>query len=444
MKTRSALGLFLLALTGAWAVDALLRQPASGAAWPWALRQQALYLTGVWSIGLMSLIMLLALRPAWLEGPLGGMDKIYRLHKWAGILAIGAGAAHWLIKLASTPLKALVGIEGRPARDAVLAMLADSRGLAKDLGEWTIYALLAMLVITLWRRFPYHAWRIVHRAMPLAFLVLAFHTLALAPAYYWTGPTGALLLPLMAGGAAAALLSLAGRIGQGRRVAGKVTGLVRRPGDVLEVTCELCPRWPGHAAGQFAFVTLDRREGAHPFTIASAPHAGRHDVTFQIKALGDFTRRLAATLREGAPVTVEGPYGRFERPADPAAGPQVWVAGGIGVTPFLAWLEAARDEPGDRPPVWLHYCVRDAGADPFVEVLRQRCEALDNVTLQVHSAAQGQRLEAASLAQGEVAAGRVADVWYCGPAGLAAALRQGLRRLGRGGVHWHQEAFDMR
>lgn len=444
MKTRSALGLFLLALTGAWAVDALLPQPASGAAWPWALRQQALYLTGVWSIGLMSLIMLLALRPAWLEGPLGGMDKIYRLHKWAGILAIGAGAAHWLIKLASTPLKALVGIEGRPARDAVLAMLADSRGLAKDLGEWTIYALLAMLVITLWRRFPYHAWRIVHRAMPLAFLVLAFHTLALAPAYYWTGPTGALLLPLMAGGAAAALLSLAGRIGQGRRVAGKVTGLVRRPGDILEVTCELGPRWPGHAAGQFAFVTFDRREGAHPFTIASAPHAGRHDVTFQIKALGDFTRRLAATLRQGAPVTVEGPYGRFERPADPAARPQVWVAGGIGVTPFLAWLEAARDEPGDRPPVWLHYCVRDAGADPFVEVLRQRCEALDNVTLQVHGAAQGQRLEAASLAQGEVAAGRVADVWYCGPAGLAAALRQGLRRLGRGGVHWHQEAFDMR
>lgn len=444
MKTRSALGLFLLALTGAWAVDALLLQPASGAAWPWALRQQALYLTGVWSIGLMSLIMLLALRPAWLEGPLGGMDKIYRLHKWAGILAVGAGAAHWLIKLASTPLKALVGIEGRPARDAVLAVLADSRGLAKDLGEWTIYALLAMLVITLWRRFPYHAWRIVHRAMPLAFLVLAFHTLALAPAYYWTGPTGALLLPLMAGGAAAALLSLAGRIGQGRRVAGKVAGLVRRPGDILEVTCELGPRWPGHAAGQFAFVTFDRREGAHPFTIASAPHAGRHDVTFQIKALGDFTRRLAATLREGAPVTVEGPYGRFERPADPAAGPQVWVAGGIGVTPFLAWLEAARDAPGDRPPVWLHYCVRDAGADPFVEVLRQRCEALDNVTLQVHSAAQGQRLDAASLAQGEVAAGRVADVWYCGPAGLAAALRQGLRRLGRRGVHWHQEAFDMR
>ena len=69
----------------------------------------------------MALIMLLALRPAWLERPLGGMDRVYRLHKWAGILAVGAGAAHWLIKLASGPMKSLLGTQGRPARDLTLA-----------------------------------------------------------------------------------------------------------------------------------------------------------------------------------------------------------------------------------------------------------------------------------------------------------------------------------
>ena len=64
----------------------------------------------------MALIMLLALRPVWLERPLGGMDRVYRLHKWAGILAVGAGAAHWLIKLAGGPMKSLLGTQGRPAR----------------------------------------------------------------------------------------------------------------------------------------------------------------------------------------------------------------------------------------------------------------------------------------------------------------------------------------
>ena len=33
--------------------------------------------------------MTLATRPVWLERPLGGMDRVYRLHKWSGILAVG-------------------------------------------------------------------------------------------------------------------------------------------------------------------------------------------------------------------------------------------------------------------------------------------------------------------------------------------------------------------
>ena len=319
MNTRTALGGFLLALTGAWAIDAFLLQPPSAAAWPWLLRQQTLYLTGVWAIGLMSLIMLLALRPAWLEGPLGGMDKVYRLHKWAGIFAVVASGAHWLAKLSSTPLKAFAGTDGRPARDAVLAVMEGSRGLAKDLGEWTIYALLIMLAITLWRRFPYHAWRLAHRAMPVAFLALVLHTLALAPAYYWTGPTGLLLVPLMAGGAVAALLSLAGRVGQRRRVMGRVVSVASQPGGIVDVTCDLGPQWPGHRAGQFAFVTFDRGEGAHPFTIASAPGATPGRLRFKIKALGDYTRRLADTLTPEQAVAVEGPYGRFEQPLQASA-----------------------------------------------------------------------------------------------------------------------------
>ncbi|MEJ1731466.1 ferric reductase-like transmembrane domain-containing protein, partial [Escherichia coli] len=79
-----------------------------------------LYLTGLLSIGLMSLVMVLAVRPAWLEGPLGGMDKIYHLHKWGGILAISFAAAHWLFEMASDPLKEMFGKSGRPAKDAVL------------------------------------------------------------------------------------------------------------------------------------------------------------------------------------------------------------------------------------------------------------------------------------------------------------------------------------
>ena len=118
-----------------------------------------------------------------------------------------------------------------------------------------------MLALTLWRRFPYHAWRLIHRVMPALFLVLAFHAVALAPAGYWTGITGLLLVPLLAAGAWSAGVALAGRIGHGRRSHGRITALERKRDGVLEVECRLDAGWRGHQAGQFAFVRFDRREG---------------------------------------------------------------------------------------------------------------------------------------------------------------------------------------
>lgn len=441
MKTRHLLSVFLIILTSVWAWDALYLHPMSGA-WPWLVQRHSLYLTGLWSMALMSLIMVLATRPVWLEGPMGGMDKVYHLHKWAGILAILFGAAHWLIKLGGGELRDLIGTSGRPAKDMALFFAQSWRSPAKDLGEWAIYILLGLLLITLWKRFPYRPWRVLHKAMPVIYLMLVFHTVALMPANYWSGPTGVLTAVLLAAGSAAAVLSLAQRIGRGRQFHGHVVSLTRR-GDVLEVVCDPGQGWRGHRPGQFAFLTFDRAEGAHPFTIASAPQPGSRRITFQIKALGDYTRELANRLREGQAVLVEGPYGRLDYRKGRSNAAQVWVAGGIGVTPFLAWLENMRQVPVDSP-VQMHYCVRDAGKDPFVERVRALCDALPNVTLHIHDASLSQRLDAGSvLSQGRPRNGRM-DVWFCGPTDFAKSLETGLRAVLGRGVHMHREVFEMR
>ena len=52
---------------------------------------------------------------------------------------------------------------------------------------------------------------------------------------------------------------------------------------MLEVTCRLDGRWR-HRAGQFAFLTCDRLEGQHPFTLSAADR-GNGEVSFTIKAL---------------------------------------------------------------------------------------------------------------------------------------------------------------
>lgn len=429
-------------VTLAWGLDLdPLSATTGGARW-WAIRQEALYLSGLYSIALMSLAMMLATRPAWLERPLGGMDRIYRLHKWSGILAVAFAATHWLVEMSDDVLKAVVGRAGRVRPEEYAGWLGTMRELAEEMGEFAIYVVLAMLALTLWKRFPYLVWRHLHRAMPVLYLVLAFHAALLAPPQYWTQPLGMLLALLLAGGAIASGLSLAGLIGRNRTAQGTVISVRQSAADVTELVCKLDQDWHGHRPGQFAFVSFSRLEGAHPFTIASADQ-GERTVSFQIKALGDYTRKLGQRIVPGQRVKVEGPYGRFELSRCNPRARQIWIAGGIGITPFLAWLDSLQKDPAHAPSADLHYCTRDREHDPFVARLESLCAHLPGVRLHVHGKRQGEELTPEILAAGQEKTRR-AEIWFCGPQGLARKLRDGLQRRWRGRLRFHQEAFEMR
>ena len=443
MKTRHFLMLFLAILGLAWAWEALVMHPVAGDAL-WVARKQAMYLTGIGSMGLMSLVMVLATRPVWLESWLGGMDRVFQLHKWAGILAIGLGVAHWLVKISKGMLIGVFGaIANKPASLPLLEVLQSSKGLAKDVGEWVIYAMILTLLITLWKAFPYKSWRLVHRVMPILYLALVFHAVVLMPAAWWATPLGVLMGLLMVAGSLAAVPALRRRIGRRQCHAGVVESVTRLAAGVTEVRCVMGADWPGHKAGQFAFVQFDPSEGFHPFTIASADQGAQRRLTFLIKGLGDYTTGLAQRVHTGQAVQVQGPYGRFNHARGGRS--QIWVAGGIGITPFIAWLEALQNVPERAPQAHLHYCVRNASQDPFVPRLRELCARLPQIHLQIHDAQAGQRLDAGALRTGSPAGdGARPEIWFCGPAGLAKHLENGLRALGKGRVRMHREAFDMR
>ena len=428
-------------VTVGWAYQLMAPGYPDAGSTVWAVYLESLFLSGLLSVALMSMVMVLATRPAWLEKPLGGMDKIYRLHKWGGILAVLFAAAHWLLEMSEDLFENLAGRSARLDADEFSAFPGGLRDLGEDLGEFVIYLMFAMLLLSLWRQFSYRLWRPLHRAMPALYLLVVFHAVVLAPAGYWQGPLGWLMAVLFVAGSVASVWSLTGRIGAGRSSEGTVISVERVSRDILEVTCKLADTWRGHRAGQFAFVIFDRFEGHHPFTIASADR-GDKTVTFAIKALGDYTQKLSGRLVAGDPVKVEGPYGRFQLDRARAGVRQIWVAGGIGITPFLAWLESLDSRGEDEVRADIHYCVTDPGHDPFVARLESLCAARPGVDLHLHGGASG-RLTAEALAA-DAARGERAEVWFCGPQGMADSLRKGLRRLWPGRVRFHQEAFRMR
>lgn len=429
-------------ITLAWFSGLFSDPRLAAASAPWVLRQEALYLSGLLSFGLMSVAMVLATKPAWLETPFGGLDRIYRLHKWAGIAAVGFGALHWLVELSDDVLKAWVGRSGRVPKLHDGGVLEMMRHFGKDLGEWAIYAVLLMLVISLWKRFPYQIWRYLHRVMPLLYLMLAIHAVFLAPVQYWTQPVGALLALLTLAGTIASVVSLTGSIGRSRRHTGVIEEVRPVAAGITEVVCRLPQRLKNYHPGQFAFVTFGSFEGAHPFTIAGVDDDGCK-LVFQIKALGDYTGALASHLQCGQPVTLQGPYGRFTLRRASARKRQIWIAGGIGVTPFLAWLEALQATPQATPEADLYYSVRDSARDPFVARLKALCASLPGIRLHVQDTDRDGALNLNALQRG-AAPLRKAEIWFCGPQAFADTLRAALRRSGARGVRFHQEMFEMR
>ncbi len=428
-------------VVAAWGIDlAVGGSPASGSL-PWFLRQEGMYLSGLLSVAMMSLAMYLAARPVWLEWPLGGLDRMYRTHKWAGILAVGFAAVHWLIEMSDDVLKAMVGREGRIPKESYAGLLEVMRDLAEDMGEWAIYAVLAMLAITLWKRFPYRAWRFLHQAMPVIYLALVFHAALLTPADYWAQPVGGLLVLLFGAGVYGSVLALTGRIGRSRQASATITIIEHPSPEVISVRCRINGAWRAHRPGQFAFITFDKTEGAHPFTIASADRSDR-TVDFQIKALGDYTGRLASHLRLDQKVIVEGPYGRFDIGRLDRNARQVWIAGGIGITPFLAWLESLQAHP-ERAHADLHYWTRNPKGDPFIARLERLCAPFPGMQLHTHDSEPGEVLRAIQTMMAK-AGRRPIEFWFCGPRGLAERLKQELTSGGLGRLRFHQEAFEMR
>lgn len=287
-------------------------QLLSGGFWP--IRGLLVPLTGILAIVFMAVAILLAARPVQVETALGGLDKFYRLHKWLGIAAAIMAVLHWLAEKAPKWLVQLGWLEPRPrvpSAGVEQRPFASFRDLAADVGEWAFYLLLVLAALALWRRLPYHLFFKTHRLMALLFLALAFHAVVLTPASYWSTPIGLLMIVVLAAAAVAAGLSIFGRIGKSHRFTGEVTDFHFHEGNsVLDVGVKLTTAWPGHAAGQFAFLKFADAEQAHPFTISSG-WADTGHLGFSIKGLGDYTRRLPTSIAVGQAVTVEGPYGRF-------------------------------------------------------------------------------------------------------------------------------------
>lgn len=383
---------------------------------------------GATAFSLMALNLLVATRAPGVDRMFGGLDQVYFAHKWFGILALACAFLHQQIKIST---------DGKEVQQALSAA-------AVEVAEIAFPVLLVLVLISFFKRLPkvpfeipYQVWRWSHRLLGVVFAALAFHQFFVKAPF----DNNALLATHLNVMAVIGLASYGWTIGGPllRRRKYTVTAVTKHAAATI-VDLEPVGKGIDVRPGGFAFVSFGAKGlgEPHPFTVSEVrPNGG---IQFSIRGLGDFTKRVRDGLLPGDVARVEGGYGRFDYRA---GGPrQVWVAAGIGITPFLSFADSL--PATGAPEICLVYCVRTEAEGVGLDRLRRAAERTASFTFKLHVSEADGRFDAARLVALVPFDITGAALWFCGPAPLRVALAKGLKGLGKSPRSMHFERFEFR
>ena len=375
-----------------------------------------------------------------------GEDALLQFHRQIGIAAFLLVLAHPLL---------LIVTHAYPA-----AILWPGGGMAWPVWIGSVAFICVLLVVgfSLLRkrlRSPYELWQATHGLLAMALVATAvIHIVAV-------GRFAA--MPVMQAVWAVYLVVFIGLFFRYRLF--KPLRLWGRPWEVVENrpergnarTVVLKPtRHKGFTAepGQFAWVGFGRTPFAmtqHPICISSANDADQpgDEVSFTIKALGDWSSKVVPEVKPGAKAWVDGPHGVFTIDREEGAGYGL-IGGGVGITPLRSMV-LALEERGDVRPVVLFYGVNSEADLTYDEELAGLDRRMENLTVVRVLSKPGDGWTGergyidADILKRHLPERLLTRFQYfiCGPNALMDAMEKALPQIGVARDHVHTERFDM-
>lgn len=185
-------------------------------------------------------------------------------------------------------------------------------------------------------------------------------------------------------------------------------------------------------AGQFCFLQLrkDKLYARHPFTISSAPN--KNELRFTIKITGKFTKALSE-LKSDEEVLVDGPFGVFT--VKDNSKNLVFVAGGVGITPFVSILED-QIQKGNKQNTTLLYASKTT--DEII--LKSQIDSINtNWFKKIFFVSNQENINNPEIQSGRINIDTITkyvndiknSIFYiCGPESMKNNIKIGLRNLG--------------
>jgi predicted ferric reductase len=408
-------------------------------------------LFGLIGFVLYAINLLLAVRHRWLENFFQGLNRVYIAHHITGGIALAFLVFHPFflavryldIKLIESFADAAKFLWPRGI-DTSLSYLEVQDAVSINAGIIAFWGMVVLLILTFFVKLPYRLWLFTHRFLGVAFLFALLHIVTIdsdttqSALLKWY-----LILWGFVGISAFLYRSIFGNIFIRRSPHTVSKVMVNGPVTMIELKPIGKPIV--FKPGQFIFIRFlwSKEKGiipeAHPFSIASAPQ--EDGLRLYVKALGDFTSGLK-TLKEGTVAEIEGAFGRFT-PARYGMASQVWIAGGIGITPFLSMARSLQQIP---QKIFLIYSVSTRSEMVEASVLESFLpKNFSNfVFIPYITDEQDGKFLTADIVESKVDGGFAdKEIFLCGPPVMMSAMRSQIRSKGIPGRKIHSEEFVM-
>jgi|GEM_PF-1770780 predicted ferric reductase len=369
---------------------------------------------------------IVATRTYLVEEAFGGVDRAYRFHHTIGVWSFSLLVVHMASVLVG------YGINGAP----IVALLTHNSAFI--LGEIGLFAMAAIILTIVYAKIRYQNFVLIQKFLAIPYAFGIYHLLIVTSDVSRYAPLRIFMIAAVSLGA----LAWINREFLYRRFATQAVYVVKEVKDMGAniVGISLAPKKDRLAfkPGQFAYFSLRSKTVSsepHPFSFSSAPESD--ELRFASKRSGDFTNELDK-VAIGDEAAVFGPYGKFFSGLDPDA-ENVFIAGGIGATPFLSLVRSKIK----LPKTVFFYCTNSALDAVFDAELKKISATPDSFRYFLHESDRRGHINA-DVVEKHANGIKEKQFYLCGPAMMMENISDGLIRKGVPRRDIHFESFSYR
>lgn len=374
---------------------------------------------GVGGYFLFSLSLLLSSRWRRLEDWLGGLDRIYHLHRQIGVWGFALSLIHpWAYSIRWVPHNL----------DKFFLFAFPIHGrLSVNLGAYAYWLMIIILGITLLKLLSYDKWKNLHKFMSIVFVLATLHIFMSERKFdsEWAQPL--LLIPTAIGffGILYKQVLFSFLV---KQTSFEVIDVKNVNDNVVELTLKLLKGSIQFIPGQYGFFSFNGpnlTKESHPFTLIET--SDDSTIIILIKARGDFTKNLFDHIKKGYTANLQGYYGRFYY--NNTGDSQIWIAGGIGIVPFIAWERALKQDSNKKQKIDLYYCVHRKEDAIYFSEFQDFSRANPDFHCHLHCAEEDNRINVEKI-QNSCGGLNGKKILMCGPIKLTQGLKREFQKVG--------------